>query len=581
MDQPHVARTLEAIATLLELNGENPFKIKAFASGARLVETTDADLAGLVASNSLKRLKGIGPALAEVITELITTGKSSMYDELKASIPEGLIEMLAIPNLGPKKIRAIHAGLGICSVGELEYACHENRLSALPGFGAKTQEKILAGIALMKQHRGRFLYSEAIRVAERLLASIERHPAVERAAIAGSLRRCRETVKDIDLIAASKDPEAVMKAFVALEGVSEVTGHGTTKSAIRLESGLSVDLRVVAPEQFAFTLHHFTGSKEHNTLMRQRAIEQGLKLNEYGLFRGETLIACADESALFQALGLAYVPPELREGTSELELAARGPLPELVRQADLHGIFHVHTTYSDGAATVEQMALAAQRLGYRYIGISDHSEAAVYAQGLTRDRIREQHAEIDRLNATQDGIVILKGIEADILADGTLDYDAETLASFDFVIASIHSRFGLDSEAMTERLVRAIENPYVTMLGHLSGRLLLSREPYAFDHERVFRAAAEHGVAIELNANPHRLDLDWRYLRRALELGVTIAINPDAHSIEGLKDVRYGVGIARKGAVTANHVLNSLDVGALARRLVARRSGQYPAISRS
>lgn len=571
MNQAQIAERLEAIATLMELKGENPFKIRAFSSGARLVETLDADLADLVAQGTLRSIKGIGPGLADVITELVTTGKSTAYDELKAAIPDGLIEMTGIPGLGPKKIKAIHEGLGITTVGELEYACNENRLAGLAGFGAKTQEKILAGIALMKASRGKFLCSEALGAAEDLLAALQGHPAVVRSAIAGSLRRAKEVVKDADLIASSDDPEAVMAFFVSLPQVQEIVSHGPTKSSVRLENGLSVDLRVVSDADYPFTLHHFTGSKEHNTLMRQRALARGLKLNEYGLWRGEERLACADEAAIFQALDLAYVPPELREGMGELELAESGLVPELVTQADLQGIFHVHTTFSDGAGTLEQMVKGAQALGYRYIGISDHSQAAAYAQGLTPERIAEQHAEIDRLNQELSGIRILKGIEADILSDGAVDYDPEVLKTFDFVIASIHSRFGMDKDAMTERIVRAIRNPYVTILGHMTGRLLLSREPYELDLETIFREAAEHGVAIELNANPHRLDIDWRYLRRALELGVTIAINPDAHSVAGLQHVRYGVGIARKGGVPAERVLNGLELEALKERLAARR----------
>lgn len=571
MNQQQIADRLEAIATLMELKGENPFKVRAFSSGARLVETLDADLAELVAAGTLRSIKGIGQGLADVITELVQTGQSTAYDELKAATPEGLLEMLSIPGLGPKKIKAIHEGLGITTVGELEYACNENRLAGLSGFGAKTQEKILGGIALMKKSRGKFLCSEAIGVAESLLAALQGHPAVQRAAIAGSLRRAKETVKDADLIASSAEPEAVMAFFVSLPEVKEIVAHGPTKSSVRLENGLPVDLRVVADADFPFTLHHFTGSKEHNTLMRQRALARGLKLNEYGLWRGEERLACQDEADLFRALDLAYVPPELREGLGEIALAEAGLVPELVTEADLRGIFHVHTTFSDGAGTLEQMVKGAQALGYRYIGISDHSQAAAYAHGLTPERIAEQHAEIDRLNRELAGIRVLKGIEADILADGSVDYDPEVLRTFDFVIASIHSRFGMDREAMTERIVRAIRNPYVTILGHMTGRLLLSREPYELDLERVFTEAAAHGVAIELNANPHRLDLDWRHMRRALELGVTLAINPDAHSVAGLKHVRYGVGIARKGGVPAERVLNSLEVRALEERLAARR----------
>lgn len=571
MNPQRIAERLQAIATLMELKGENPFKIKAFTSGARLVETLEADLAELAAAGALRSIKGIGPALAEVITELSTTGRSSVYDALQAETPEGLLEMLAVPGLGPKKIRAIHEGLGITTVGELEYACNENRLASLPGFGAKTQEKILGGLALMKQSRGRFLCSDAIGAAEALLEALSGHPAVKRAAIAGSLRRAMETVKDADLIASSADPAAVMAFFVSLPQVKDVVSHGPTKTSVRLENGLPVDLRVVPDADYPFTLHHVTGSPEHTAHMRQRALARGLELNAHGLWRDTERLECPDEEAIFRQLDLAYVPPELREGLGELELAEAGELPELVAASDLAGLFHVHTTYSDGSGTLEQMARGAQALGYRYLGISDHSQAAAYAHGLTLERIAEQHAEIDRLNQELVGLRILKGIEADILADGSVDYEAETLRRFDFVIASVHMRFGMDRSAMTERLVRAIRNPHVTILGHLTGRLLLSREPYELDLDRIFKEAAEHGVAIELNANPHRLDLDWRYLGRALELGVTIAINPDAHSVAGLAHVRFGVGIARKGGVPAGRVLNCLDLGALQERLAARR----------
>lgn len=567
-----VARILEEIGTFMELKGENPFKVRAFTGAARTIETLDGDLAAMVASGEIATLKGVGPATREVITQLVTTGTSAVHTELKEGIAPGLLEMMEIPGLGPKKIKAIHEGLGIVSVGELEYACLENRLATLTGFGAKTQEKILKGIALRKAFRGRHLYVDAVPVAERIQAMLDGHPDVIRAAIAGSMRRRMETVKDLDFVASSDHPERVMADFVALPDVAEVIGHGTTKSSIRFNSGLQVDLRVVTDAQFPFTLHHFTGSKDHNEALRSRAKAMGLKINEYGLYRGDELIPCADETEFYRALGLEFIPPELREGIDEITLAERQAIPQLVEASQIQGVFHVHTTYSDGAATLERMAQEAQSLGYRYLGISDHSQAAAYAHGLTVDRIREQHAEIDALNARLDGLTILKGIEADILADGSIDYDEETLAMFDFVIASIHQRFGLDEAAMTERLVKAIRNPRVTMLGHMTGRLLLAREPYDLDLERVFKEAAAHGVIIELNANPHRLDIDWRHLRRALALGVQISINPDAHSVDGLKDVGIGAGIARKGGATAAHVFNTQGPEDVLAHLAKRRA---------
>lgn len=572
MDKKSVALALAEIGTFMELKGENPFKVRAFTGAARTVETLEGDLAERVASGGLKGIKGIGPATQEVITQLVTSGHSALYDELKAEIAPGLLEMLEIPGLGPKKIKAIHEGLGIASVGELEYACLENRLTTLPGFGAKTQEKILKGIALRKAFRGRHLYSDALPVAERVLGMLQAHPEVIRVALAGSMRRRMETVKDLDFVASSADPERVMADFVVLPDVSEVIAHGPSKSTVRFKSGLQVDLRVVDDAQFPYALHHFTGSKDHHEALRSRAKAMGLKINEYGLFRGESLIPCADEAEIYHALGLAEIPPELREGRDEIALAEARQLPVLLEEAQIQGVFHVHTTYSDGAASLERMAQEAQALGYQYLGISDHSQAAAYAHGLTIDRIREQHAEIDALNARLDGLRILKGIEADILADGAIDYDEETLELFDFVIASVHSRFGLDEAGMTERIVKAIRHPRVTMLGHMTGRLLLAREPYALDLERVFREAAEHGVIIELNANPHRLDIDWRYLRQALSLGVMISVNPDAHSVDGLRDVRFGVGIARKGGATAEQVFNTRGLDDVLAHLERRRA---------
>jgi DNA polymerase (family 10) len=575
MESKAVAHVLEEIGTFMELKGENPFKVKAFTGAGRTIETLDGELVELVASGAIAGIKGIGPATREVIVELVTTGHSSVHAALKAEIPPGLLEMLEIPGLGPKKIKAIHEGLGIASVGELEYACHENRLATLAGFGTKSQEKILKGIAQLKAFRGRHLYVDALPAALTILGMLEGLPDVKRVAIAGSMRRRMETVKDLDLVAASAHAERVMAAFTTLPE-SEVLAHGPTKSTIRLASGLQVDLRVVTDAEFPFALHHFTGSKDHNEALRSRAKHMGLLINEYGLFRGETLIPCADETAFYHALGLDFIPPELREGLDEIALAERHALPELVRESEIQGVFHVHTTYSDGGATLERMTQEAKRLGYRYLGISDHSQAAAYAHGLTPERIREQHAEIDALNARLGDIRLLKGIEADILADGSIDYDEDTLSSFDFVIASVHSRFGLGEEAMTERIVRAIRHPRVTMLGHMTGRLLLARDPYALDLERVFHEAAEHGVIIELNANPHRLDIDWRHLRRALELGVMIAINPDAHSIDGLQDVRFGVGIARKGGASAAQVFNTRSLD----EVLAHLAGRHAAAAR-
>jgi DNA polymerase (family 10) len=570
MTKSQIIDALERIATLMELAGENPFKSRAFSNGARTLEQQPEDPATLVNDGKLLQVKGIGKGLADAITEMVQTGHSAVLDALQAEIPAGLVEMLAIPGMGPKKIRTVHDDLGITTVGELEYACNENRLVSLKGFGDKTQEKIRKGIDLFKRSRGRHLFADVFATAEALLAQVRHLPGVDRAELAGSVRRRAETIKDVDVLVATTQPDTVMAAFLALPGIDSVTAQGPTKTSVRLGDGLAVDLRAVTAEQFPYAWQYFTGSQAHNTALRARAKEKGWKLNEYGLFDGERLIACDSEAAIYAALGLQFIPPEMREDWGELDLAAAGTLPDLVTLTDLQGTFHAHTVASDGSATLAEMAAGARQLGLHYLGISDHSQSAVYAHGLKIDALLEQHASIDALNASSDCLV-LKGIESDILADGSLDYDEETLARFDFVIASVHSRFNLDGAAMTQRLITAIRNPRTTMLGHMTGRLLLARDPYELDVEAVLQAAAEHGVIIELNANPHRLDIDWRWLRRARQLGVLISINPDAHSVLGLADTAYGVNIARKGGLTPADVFNTRDLPAVQAHLQARR----------
>ncbi|MGH7394507.1 MAG: DNA polymerase/3'-5' exonuclease PolX, partial [Candidatus Methylomirabilales bacterium] len=447
--------------------------------------------------------------------------------------------------------------LGVSTLADLEAACRAGKVAHLEGFGPKTQENILKGIERLRSHAGRFLLSDALPLALDLRAALAHHSAVRRVEVVGSLRRHRETVEDIDLLASAADPAALTRAFATHPLVAEVLAHSPTKASVRLNMGIQAALRVVADDEFPFVLHHGTGSAEHNVAMRNRAIARGLKMNGYGLFEGETLLPCRDEAAIFERLGLAYIPPELREDLGEIEAAERGAIPVLVEEGDLTGTFHCHTTWSDGLNSLEEMAGAARQMGYAYLGIADHSEAARYAGGLTRQQVAEQHAAIDRLNATFRDFRLLKGIEADILADGALDYDEETLRRFDYVVASVHSRFAMDAASMTARLVKALSHPRLTMLGHASGRLLLQREPYAFDLEAVLQAAARHQVVVEINANPRRLDLDWRHLRQARELGILLAINPDAHSTEGLRDTVYGVGVARKGWCTKSDILNA------------------------
>lgn len=557
MDKKQVAAVLDEIAALLELQGENPFKSRAYLTAARAIEAAEQEPADLVETGALRDLKGIGEALAEKITELVRTGRMRYHEEQKTKVPPGLLQLLRIPGLGPKRVKVLYERLGVSTLAALEAACREGKVAGLEGFGAKTQESILKGLDRLRSHAGRVLLAEALPLALELREALVRHPAVQQVEVAGSLRRRLETVKDLDLIASATDPAALMRTFTTHPLVADVLAAGRTKASVRLQTGIQADLRVVVDAEFPFALHHLTGSVEHNVAMRNRAIARDLKMNEYGLFEGERRLSCKDEAAIFERLGLAYIPPELREGLGEIEAAEQGAIPVLVEEGDLTGTFHCHTTWSDGLSSLEEMAAAARDMGYAYLGIADHSEAAKYAGGLSRQQVAEQHAAIDRLNATFRGFRLLKGIEADILADGSLDYDDETLARFDYVVASVHSRFTMDAKSLTTRIVKAVSHPPLTILGHVSGRLLLQREPYAFDLEAVLQAAARHGVVVEINANPHRLDLDWRHHRRARELGVLLAINPDAHSTEGLRHVGYGVGAARKGWCTKADILNA------------------------
>jgi DNA polymerase (family 10) len=548
----------------LELTGENPFKVHAYPNAARALLAVPGELGEIIASTGLKGIKGIGEGMCARILEIHETGALAEYDEVRAQVPDGLIEMLRIPGIGPKKVKAVHDSLGITTVGELEYACHENRLVDLPGFGAKTQEKILDGIAFIKKHAGRFLWSFASEEADKVIGPIRELPSVVRAEIAGSIRRRKETAKDIDILAASDNPEEVMDAFVKLPDVDTVTAKGDTKSSVVLVSGIAVDIRVVSDTEYPYALHHFTGSKEHNTAMRSRSKKLGLKMNEYGLFRepGDKLVKCADEEGLFGALGLGFIPPELREDMGEIEAAENHTLPKLVEDADIRGVFHVHSRYSDGVDEIAEIAEEAVRLGYEYVGLADHSPTAAYAGGLDADGLKAQQKDIDKVNKkyAKKGFRILKGAEVDILPDGSLDYDAEILSGLDFTVCSIHSRFNMTMDEATNRTVRAIEDPHCTMIGHPTGRLLLAREGYPIDMRKVIEACAANRVAVELNAHPIRLDIDWREMRYAKELGVRICINPDAHRLEGLRDVRYGVGIARKGWLEAGDVLNTMGL---------------------
>jgi len=560
VNKQQIISIIDEIGTLLELKGENPFKVRAYHNAARSLETSSQDIATLISTHELENLPGIGQAMTEKITELFNTGKLKFYSDLKKEIPQGLLEMIQLPGLGPKKAKHLYEELGIKSIGELEYACHENRLLTLKGFGEKSQKKILEGIQFHKKNESLFLFSKAYREANAVLEILKKNKHVQQISVAGSLRRCKEVVKDIDFVAASDDPKAVMKTFVTLPGLQQAISHGETKSSVVLSNGIQVDLRCVSQKEFPYALHHFTGSKEHNVALRGRAQSMEMKMNEYGLFKGEKLIVCKSEEEIYKHLGLSYIPPEMRENQGEIQAAEKNKIPQLLTAKDIKGIFHNHTTYSDGKASLEEMVKAAQGLGLEYIGISDHSQSAFYAHGLKNADIEKQHKEIEAFNKKLKNFKIFKGIESDILADGSLDYDEKTLKKFDFVIASIHSRFKMTEKEMTERIIKALQNPFTTMLGHMTGRLLLSREPYQLDVKKIIDTAVKHKKIIELNANPYRLDIDWRHLHYAKEKGLKISINPDAHNVKGVADFEYGVGIARKGWMEKGNVINTMGL---------------------
>ena len=636
MNKSEIAAVLTDIGTLLELQGENPFKVRAYVTGARLIEAlSEEELAQRITAGTLQEVRGVGEALAQKITELGTTGRLEFYEKLKNSVPQGLRELTTIPGVGPKKVKALHEKLGVDSIAKLQQACEEGRVAGLEGFGARTQEKILEGIRNREAYGRRHLWVNAQAVAAQILEGLRALPQVRQAEACGSLRRRMETVGDLDFLVATDEPQPVADWFVQLEAVKEVTARGETKASVRLAGGLQADLRLVPPAQFVFALHHFTGSKDHNVQMRHRALQRGLSMSEWGLVPAEgagsvkekvgleapgpqgarskgrraaepaeeaaravpgalpahapgrrvspgqpqseapaasTLPPIGTEADLFAALGLAFIPPELREGLGEIEAAEQGRLPVLVTEADIRGIFHNHTTASDGHNTLEEMTAAAQALGLEYLGIADHSKASFQARGLDEARLAAQVAAIAKLNASgKFKTHVFAGTECDILPDGRLDFAPEVLATLDYVVVSVHSVFKQSREDMTRRIIRAIESPHVTMLGHLTGRLLLEREGYDVDAEKVIDAAVANRVVIELNASAWRLDMDWR-LWRAADQGLLCSINPDSHRTSTLGDYKLGVGAARKGWLTKDRIVNTKPLAEMKKWLAVRAS---------
>lgn len=611
MTKAQIADALQEIATLLELKDENVFKIRAYANAARSIEAWGGNLSDLQDEEALAKIPGIGKAIAAKIKELSATGSLKYLEELRAEFPAAILELFSISGLGAKKIKALYENLKVTSIEELQKACEAGRVAELPGFGETTQTKICNAIAQRAKHAGSFQLGQVASEAETLLQDLKALADASQVEIAGSYRRRKEVVRDLDFIVATKKPENVTKFFATHPLVESIIAQGPTKTSVRLRSGIQCDLRVVNAAEYPFALNYFTGSKEHNIEMRNRALKRGWTLNEYRLAalppdpkegRGgspeppagkkqsaraastarpaETRVKIRspikippvrDEAELYAALDLDFVPPELRENCGEFAAAENHTLPSLIEKENLRGTFHCHTTASDGHNTLEEMAAAAQELGLEYLGVAEHSRSSIQAHGLDETKLLAQVDAIRKLNKKFDDFRLFAGVECDILRDGSLDFPDEILSQLDFAVASIHSVFNLSEAEMTRRIIRAMENKFITILAHPSGRLLLKREPYVLDVPAVLDAAAATGTWIEINAAPKRLDLDWRWWPLAKEKGVKCVINPDAHRVERLQDLWFGIGVARKGWLTKADVVNCLPLGKIETAMAAKR----------
>ena len=553
-----LVEVLEEIALLLEIQGENPFKIRAYRQGAEVVSGYDGDIVALARDNKLEGIKGLGDALRDKLHELATTGELEFHKKLRVGYPDSFFDLFDLDGLGPKKIAVLNRELNVDSIVTLKAACEAGIVAGLPGFGAKTQTKILESLARREQSAEAFRLDIAIQAAEDILETLRMHPEVLRASVAGSTRRSKEIVRDLDIIVATPKPAELTAFFAKQEFAKEVIAQGDTKCSIRLESGMQCDLRAVSNDQYPFALFYFTGSKEHNVAIRSRALKKGWSLNEYA-FTGDNVPVIRDEADIYRALGLDFVPPELRENRGEIEAADEGTLPRLLEWENLRGTFHNHTTESDGKASLHAMAEGARELGLQYLGIADHSKSSPQANGLSVERLAAQVETIAAWNREHGGeqFRLFAGSEVDILKSGALDFEDDLLASLDYAVASVHNAFTLDEDEMTKRIIKAMENPYITMLGHLTGRLLLRRDGYAVNHEKIIDCAAETRTVIELNCNPKRFDMDWRWWHRARDKGVLCSINPDAHSVNQLQFLRFGASVARKGWLRREDVVNT------------------------
>ncbi len=571
MDKKQVAEILEEIADILELKGEVEFKVRAYRNAARIIRDVKGDLKELVDSGELAKIKGIGPNLFEKIKELVNTGNLRYYEELKKSIPEGLFELLQIHGLGPKRIKAIYEKLGITTISELEYACRENRLLKLEGFGKTIQDKVLKEIERLKRSSEYHLISFIFPVVKIVEDFINSNLSVLDFTITGSWRRRKEIIRDIDVVLnlKRKDFKKTIEAIRTNFPHTKILNSNDDYISLNSEFGVSVDF-ILSDEDYAFKVFYTTGSKDFLKKLAEHIGKSGFEIKEDGIYRNGSKINFENEEEIFEKFKMSFIPPEIREGFDEIELALNGEIPELIQEKDLLGVFHIHSTYSDGSDTLEDMIAECEKLGFKFVGISDHSKSAYYAGGLTEDRLVQQWKEIDELQK-KFKIKILKGAEVDILPDGSLDYSDEILSKFDFVIASIHSKFKMTEEEATNRIIKAMQNPYVTILGHPTGRLLLGRDGYPVNMKRIIDEASKLGVAIEFNANPHRLDIDWRFINYARSKGVKISINPDAHAIGEIYYTILSLGTARKGMLTKQDVLNSMNVNEIQNFLKTHR----------
>ena len=568
-----IARIFDQIADLLEIEDANPFRIRAYRNAARTLRGLGKDVRVMIeAGEDLTRLPGIGKDLAAKIHEIVDTGRCRALEKLQKRLPPDLSELLRLPGLGPKRVHALYHDLDIHTLEQLERAARDGRIRSLPGFGAKTEARILEAIGAHADTEKRFKLAVAARYAEPLLEYLRSVPGVERVEIAGSYRRARETVGDLDILAIAADGDRVTRAFADYDEVETVLSRGSTRATVLLRSGLQVDLRVVPAESYGAALYYFTGSRAHNIAVRRIAQKKGLKINEYGIWRGRRRLGGETEESMFKAIGLPWIPPELRENRGEIEAARAGLLPRLVELADLRGDLHCHSRASDGHASIREMAAAARAHGLEYLAITEHSKRLTVAHGLDSRRLLRQMEEIDRLNDELRGITLLKGIEVDILEDGGLDMPDEVLARLDLVIGAVHSKFDLSRAKQTRRILRAMDNPHFTLLAHPSGRLIDRRAPYDVDMPRIIRHARDRGCYLELNAHPERLDLLDTYCQLAREEGVLIAIDSDAHSVQDFDNLRYGVGQARRGWLEKKDVLNTRPLREL-RRLLKKARG--------